>query len=66
MTTIKVSRTVCERQGHNFVTTGEDGKSRKVVEGSTEVWQSYICSACGDTIERKIATWQGWVSKKDK
>lgn len=53
----------CRRDGHNFT---EVFKSDEyvVVSGNTEVYRTFLCTQCGDTVRRFVVLWRDFVPKK--
>lgn len=55
MTTKKWS---CAENGHDYrLASSEDITRQTNDNGETEIWRVFICSKCGDTIDRRTATW---------
>lgn len=56
----------CSEVGHNYQLASSDDNTRVTNdEGNTEIWRTFICTKCGETIDRKTAVWQKRISKNN-
>lgn len=47
----------CTDNGHNFQVVPDADTRKTNKDGDTEIYRVFVCTKCGGTIERKVATW---------
>jgi hypothetical protein len=58
---------ICDVKGHHYQPLGEKKDRRLETKGNdTYVFQTFYCTQCTNIVEKQVAVWPNWVSKRDR